>query len=154
MDYGLPGFSVRGLLQARIVEWVVIPFSRGSSRPTAQTWVSCILYHLSHQGLALTLLVNSQILTISWASLVAQLVKNLPAMQETWVQFPVGKSPWRRKWQPTPVLLPGEFHGQRSQTGCSPWDCKESDMTVWLSLSLEFNLILQNFISKFYKYSN
>ena len=86
MDYGLPGFSVRGLLQARIVEWVVIPFSRGSSRPRAQTWVSCILYHLSHQGLALTLLVNSQILTISWASLVAQLVKNLPAMQETWVQ--------------------------------------------------------------------
>ena len=83
MDYSLPGFSVHGLLQARILEWVAIPFSRGSSRPRDQTRVSCILYRLSHQGLALTLLVNSQILTISWASLVAQLVKNLPAMQET-----------------------------------------------------------------------
>ena len=46
-------------------------------------------------------------LQYSWASLVAQLVKNLPAMQETWV----GKIPWRRAWQPTPVFLPGE----------SPW---------------------------------
>ena len=89
-----------------------------------------ILYHLSHQGLARTLLVNNQILTISWASLVVQLVKNLPAMQETWVQFPVGKIPWRRKWQPIPVFLPGESHGQRSQAGCSPWDHKESDLTV------------------------
>ena len=33
----------------------------------------------------------------------------------------VGKIPWRRKWQLTPVLLPGEFHGQRSLAGCSPW---------------------------------
>ena len=44
------------------------------------------------------------------ASLVAQLVKNLPAMQETRVQFRVGKIPWRRKWQATPVFLPGESH--------------------------------------------
>ena len=47
------------------------------------------------------------------ASLGAQLVKSLPAMQETWV----GKIPWRRKWQPTLVFLPGEFHGQRSLVG-------------------------------------
>ena len=36
---------------------------------------------------------------------------------------------WRRTWQPTPVLLPGESHGQRSLVGYSPWDLKESDMT-------------------------
>ena len=35
--------------------------------------------------------------------------------------------PWRRKWQPTPVFLPGEFHGQRSLAGYSPWGHKESD---------------------------
>ena len=39
-----------------------------------------------------------------WASLVAQMVSNLPAMQETWV----GKIPWRRAWQPTPVFLSEE----------------------------------------------
>ena len=36
---------------------------------------------------------------------------------------------WRRKWQPTPVLLPGESHGWRSLVGCSPWGHTESDMT-------------------------
>ena len=39
----------------------------------------------------------------------------------------VGKIPWRRKWQSTPVFLPGESHGQRSLVGYSPWGCKESD---------------------------
>ena len=42
------------------------------------------------------------------------MVKNLPAMWETQVRFLVRKIPWRREWQPIPVFLPGEFHGQRS----------------------------------------
>ena len=41
----------------------------------------------------------------------------------------LGKIPWRRKWQPTPVLLPAEPHGQRSLEGYNPWGHKESDMT-------------------------
>ena len=41
----------------------------------------------------------------------------------------VGKIPWRREWLPTPVSLPGEFHGQRSLADYSPWSSKESDMT-------------------------
>ena len=41
----------------------------------------------------------------------------------------VGKIPWRRKWQPTLVLLPGKSHGWRSLVGYSPWSHKESDMT-------------------------
>ena len=40
---------------------------------------------------------------------------------------------WRRKWQPTPVSLPGKSHGQRSLVGCSPWGLKESGMTEWLT---------------------
>ena len=56
--------------------------------------------------------------------LVAQIVKNQPAMQET-VFNPWGrKIPWRRERQPTPVFLPGEFHGQRSLAGPSPWGHK------------------------------
>ena len=50
-------------------------------------------------------------LQYSWASLVAQLIKNLPAMRETWVQSQVGLIPWRRERLPTPVFWPGEFHG-------------------------------------------
>jgi len=41
MDYSLSGFSVHGILQARILAWVAIPFSRGSFPPRDQTWVSC-----------------------------------------------------------------------------------------------------------------
>ena len=41
----------------------------------------------------------------------------------------VGKIPWRRKWQPTPVFLPGKSHGQRTLVGCSLWGRKESDTT-------------------------
>ena len=46
----------------------------------------------------------------------------------------VGKIPWGRKWQSTPVLLPGKSHGQRRLVGYSPWGCKESDMTERLYL--------------------
>ena len=67
-------------------------------------------------------------LQYSWASLVAQLVKNLPAMRETWV----GKIPWRRERLPTPLFWREEFHGLYS-----PWGRKELDMTEQLSLSLE-----------------
>ena len=45
----------------------------------------------------------------------------------------VGKIPWRRKWQPTPAFLPGEFQGQRSLAGYSPRGHKESDTTDWLT---------------------
>ena len=47
----------------------------------------------------------------------------------------VRKIPWRRAWQPTPVFLPGESHGQRSLAGYSPWGCKESDTTERLTLA-------------------
>ena len=48
-------------------------------------------------------------LQYSWAFLVAQLIKNLPAMQEPGFNPWVGKIPWRRAWQPTPVFLAEEF---------------------------------------------
>ena len=41
----------------------------------------------------------------------------------------IGKIPWRRAWQPTPIFLPEESHGQRSLSSYTPWGCKESDMT-------------------------
>ena len=66
------------------------------------------------------------LLQYSWGSLVAQLVKNLPAIWETWV----GKIPWRRERLPTPVFWPGEVHD------CMAHGIAESDTTERLSLSL------------------
>ena len=64
---------------------------------------------------------------------VAQMVKNLTAMQETWVQSLSWEDPWRRAWQPIPVFLHGESRGQKSLAGYSPWGHKESDMTERLN---------------------
>ena len=64
------------------------------------------------------------------------MVKSLPAMQETQVQSLGREIPWRREWEPTPVFLPREFHGQRSLMGYGPWGCKELDTTKQLVLSL------------------
>ena len=49
----------------------------------------------------------------------------------------VRKIPWRRRWQPTPVFLPGESHGQRSLVGYSLWDHKESDVSYRLNNNME-----------------
>ena len=61
--------------------------------------------------------------------------------------FWFGKIPQRRKWQPTPVFLPGEFHGQRSLAGYRPWGCKESDTNKWpthmIFLNAKFYFMLQ-----------
>ena len=57
------------------------------------------------------------------------MVKNLPAVQRPGFNPWVRKIPWRRKWPPTPVFLPGKSHGQRSLVGYSPWGHKESDTT-------------------------
>ena len=51
----------------------------------------------------------------------------------------LGRPPWRRTWQPTPVFLPGESHGQWSLAGYSPWGHKESDTTnthTWILLDI------------------
>ena len=72
------------------------------------------------------------------ASLVAQAVKNLPVMQETRVQSLDLGDPLEEAWQPTPVLLPGEFQWQRSLVGYSPWgsqkvgqDWVNNTFTAW-----------------------
>ena len=105
MDCSLPGSSIHGILQARILEWVAISFSRGIflTQGSNPGLLHCrqTLYPLSHQG-------------------------SLPSRRpgfDPWVR----KIPWRRKWHDTPVFFPGKSHGRRSLSGYSPWGRKESD---------------------------
>ena len=70
------------------------------------------------------------------ASLVAQTVKNPLQYRRPGFDPWVRKIPWRREWLPTPVFLPGEFHGQRSLAGYSPRGRKESDTTERLHFIL------------------
>ena len=109
MDCSPSGSSVYRILQARILEWVAIPFSRESSWPRDRSCVFCIA---------------GRFFTI-WATREAHGV-HAKLLQ-------CDPKDWRRKWQPTPVFLPGESHGQRSLVGCSPWGRTESDTTeaIW-----------------------
>ena len=88
MDCSPPGSSVHGILQARILEWVAIPFSGGSSWPRDWTQVSCIA------GLFFT---TWAILYQLRASLVVQLLKNLSAMWETWVYSLAWEDPLKKR---------------------------------------------------------
>ena len=55
---------------------------------------------------------------------------------KSWVR----KIPWRRKWQPTPVILPGKSHGYRSLVNCSPWGRKELGTTERLTLTYLYSV--------------
>ena len=85
--------------------------------------------------------------------MVAQLVKNMPARQETRVRSWVGKFLWRREWQSVPVFLPGEFHGQRSLVGYSPRCHKELDMTERLTYNFPIK-VKENTVLSSYRYPN
>ena len=106
---------------------------------TVRTYIICIWVQLivslnNH---------NSNIMIADYRLPVAQMVKNLPAFQKTRVLFLSSDDPWRTKWQTTPVVVPGEFHGWSSLAGYSPCSCKESDMTERLTLSFSlFKIII------------
>ena len=72
--------------------------------------------------------------TLPWGFPGGSAIKNPPAMQEMRVQSPGWEDPFReKKWQTTPVFLSGEFHGQRSLVGYSPWGHKKSDKIYQLN---------------------
>ena len=82
-------------------------------------WTS--LEHGKQQGLTFCMFV--------WGFTGGSAVKNPPAMQEIWVWSLGWEDPRRRAWQPIPLFLPGECHGQRSLTGYGSWSHKELDTT-------------------------
>ena len=151
-----PGSSVHGILQARILEWVAISFSRGSSpsrdrTPSPLCLLHCrqILYLLSHQKRGWVMLLKSQPDLLLFQLLWTQ--KHfcpllIPCMNSSWASWWLSdkesacqcrrgrfdpwirKIPWIRKWQPTPVFLSGKSHGQNmSLVGYRPW------VWTWLS---------------------
>ena len=67
------------------------------------------------------------------------MIKNLPAIQESWVLSLSWEDPLEKGMATTPVFLPGDFHGQRSLVGYSPWDQKGLDTFEQLSHSLSLS---------------
>ena len=110
MDCSLPGSSVHGILQGRILEWVLMPHLRAVSQNLWEWgWSINIFKNILNDSSVQSSLRNSGLNCC----------------------FPVFIVR-RRQWQPTPVLLLGKSHGWRSLVGCSPWGFEESDTTEQL----------------------
>ena len=155
MDCNLPGSSVHGILQARVLEWVAISFPRRSSQPRDGTPVSCtagrrftvwaIWYHrLSENGInglskitfinSLKLLLTSQVFNTGFPG--GSAVKNPPANAGDAGLIPGwGRSPGGVNGYP---LL--ESHGQRNLVGYSPWSCE----------TVRHDLVINNNNNKFF----
>ena len=114
MDCSLPSSSVHGIPQARILEWIAIPFSK-------ECLNYCTIAVISHT--------SKVMLKILQARLYQYMNCEFPDVQ---AGFKKGRGTrdqianiywiiWRRQWHPTPVLLLGKSHGWRSLVGCSPW---------------------------------
>ena len=69
-----------------------------------------------------------------------------------WLDAWDGKIPWRRKWQPTPLFMPGESHRQRSLAGYSPWVPKSQTWLRWLSTGTQSIIIWSTKLSIFLFY--
>ena len=95
VDCSLPGSSVRGISQARILECVAVSFSWGSFWPRDRTHISCLAGRF--------------------------FTNEPPGEPETDREAIKKENRWRRKQQPTPVFLLGKVHGQKSLESCSLW---------------------------------
>ena len=143
MDCSLPGSSVYGIFQAGVLESVAISFSSNAGGPGSIPGLG----RSPGEGIGYSLQYSS-------ASLVAQMVKNPPAMLETWVGPWVGKIPWRRTCQPP--------HGLRGMAGSCPWGRRESDTTerlstcthmlVWADLNITLGTGKQHFFNIFFSF--
>ena len=136
MDCSLPGSSTHWTFQPRILEWVAIPFFRGSSWPRDWTQVSWIAGRffvcLYSKGKTDTY----DFLSLAWRIPWMEEPGRLQSMGSLSVGHDWSTSlslftfmHWRRQWQPTPVYLPGESQGRGNLVGCRLWGRTESDMT-------------------------
>ena len=125
MDYSLPGSSALGILQGRILEWVAVPFSRGSFRLRDRSLVSCIAGRFftteppgkPNQYHMVFYFSKDRCGGFPGGAVIKNLPTNAGDVRDQ-DSFPAsGRSPWRRVWLPTPVFFPGESHGQRSLVG-------------------------------------
>ena len=147
VDCNPPGSSVHGILLARILEWVAILFSRGSSQPGDRTWVSGIVGRFDSlpsgpPGKPHCYIFTYLFFWLCWVFIAARrlslsgesgsyslvviyrlvIVCNFSCCRArtlgAWASVVATQ---RRQWHPTPLLSPGKSNGQRSLVGCSPW---------------------------------
>ena len=142
MDCSPPGSSLHGIFQARVLEWVDRLFSvkyfllkqsllqQHNSKASILQCSAFFMVQLSHPYVT----IGKTIALTIW-TFVGKAMSLLFNMLSRLVKAR------RRQWHPTPVLLPGKSHGQRSLAGYSSWGCEESDMTEELHFHFSLSFI-------------
>ena len=130
MDCNPPDCSVHEILQSRILEWVAMPSFSRSSQARDWTHVSCMGKQVFYQWLVPP--IGEGTWKIPWTEEPGRLQSM--ALRRVGYDWATSLSlftftHWRRKWQPTPVFLPGESQGRWSLVGCHLWVHTESDTT-------------------------
>ena len=157
MDCSHPGSSVHGILQAKILEWVAMPFS-GIFWTRDQTRVSCFIGRFftiwaTREALGRGFLKKER---LPWwlhrERICLQFRRHRRYTFNAWIV----KIPWIRKWQPTPVFLPEKSHGQRSLMAKGAWQAtvhKVAKSQAWLSThTIKGSLFLFFFFSSYILY--
>ena len=137
MDYSLLGSSVHGILQARILEWVAISFSRGSLRPRNRTWVSCIagrffIYWAVREALQSSLIPSNfgddRIIFCSNEVMVSRLLDRGWSSKRSSYDWKLGGfSPYsalpqgRGEWLKTELMIEHAYMMRRPQNSQSVW---------------------------------
>ena len=137
MDCSPPVSSIHGIFQARVLESGAIAFSDWTDVYWGWIFFSCLLvicFYVCVCDLEKAMAPHSS--TLAWKSPWTEEPGRLQSMGSQRVGHDWATSlslftfmHWRRKWQPTPVFLPGESQGLGSLVGCRLWGCTESDMT-------------------------
>ena len=145
MDYSLPGSSVHDIFQARILEWVAISSSRGSSWPREISWDASLALAGGFFASIATWDAQVNVLWLnpkSFLTVSSQCFLTLQVMNP-----PCSNSQWTFSWSTIPAILehvlllqgnrheseqtPGDSEGQGSWACCSPWGHNESETTEW-----------------------
>ena len=126
MDYSLPASSVHGIFQARVLEWVAIAFSSNAGNPVSIPGLG--RSHGEGNGIPLQYsCLGNPINRGAWRATVHGVTKSQTRLSD--FTFTFHFHAWRRKWQPTPVFLPGESQGRGSLVGCCLWGRTKLDTT-------------------------
>ena len=119
-----------------LIEWLHFLQLILRNRDTYKLWLWYLLWnYLQNRKIGMNLYFQHQEIHSNFGTMVQLEIRYSESSQvDQWERIhllrsrhrfePLGRFPWRRKWQPSPVFLPGKSHGQRSLAGYSVWDCK------------------------------
>ena len=122
MDSNLPGFSIRGIFQARVLEWVANILNNTSCQEHANRNHNEVSFHIKKDSFnkRMSTSIGENVEKLKHPYFVGGDAYGVAPFEDLGLEA-TSRHFWRRQWHPTPVVLPGKSHGWQSLVGCNPW---------------------------------